>query len=118
MASDLNTRLAAILDKHPQLRPTGSDEPPYELKLFLHHGGLWCYSPSQEQLNADGYIDDDCAEALIFRAMVENLPDSAILMTPQWELPWRVYDGGIDKDFTGDAALDALVNFYEGKDTP
>jgi hypothetical protein len=117
MASDLNARLAAILDKHPQLRPTGSDEPPHELKLFLHHGGLWCYSPSQEQVNADGYIDDDCAEALIFRAMVEQLP---------WPYELGRFDPGADSEWfimsrttaevraVGDTALDALVNFYEG----
>lgn len=117
MASDLNSRLAAILDRHPQLRPTGSDEPPHELKLFLHHGGLWCYSPSQEQLNADGYIDDDCAEALIFREMVEQLP---------WPYKLGRFDPGADAEWfitsgtsgvalaISDTALDALCAYYEG----
>lgn len=109
MASDLNTRLAAILDMHPKLRPTCSEGTPLYLRL---DESAWRWVRPESLVEED--VDDAAAHALLFRAMVEPLPVGYVL--ERYGGCWIVKDTVDITAGTGDTALDALINFYEGAD--
>lgn len=126
MASDINSRLSAILDRNPKLRPQqsgfyslfyGEHASQGNVRIGWHESG-----PPEEDGTRSTYATDDAhAHALIFREMVEQLP---------WPYELGRFDPGADSEWfimsrttaevraVGDTALDALINFYEGKDTP
>ncbi|MBX3380923.1 MAG: hypothetical protein KF805_12595 [Phycisphaeraceae bacterium] len=100
----INERLAAILEKHPHLRPTRTEDDRVQFS-----GAYWgWYGPNglTQPLIADE------AHALIFRAMVEGLPAPCTLgrsiagkwgCTPDWECA------------NHDTPLDALLAFWKSR---
>ena len=121
MASDLNTRLAAILERYPKLRPQqsgfyslfyGEHASQGNVRIGWHESG-----PPDEDGTRSTYATDDAhAHALIFREMVENVIARGGRLQPY--VGTRVAVGGRGGWDISDTALDALINFYEGKDTP
>jgi len=104
MASDINTRLSAILDKHPQLRPTQDG-------CTLHYdAGIWTWLQPGLGHAPVGY--QDYAHALIFRALVEQALARGVKIEPY--VGTGVAVGGTSGWDIGDTALSALINFYEG----
>lgn len=89
-----NARLAAILDRHPQLRPSRGTWPLDFDQITPPHQWFWC-SPDDEP--ADWIeVEEQDAHALIFRAMLENLPDA-------------------DGCYRGPEAFENLCKYWEGR---
>lgn len=113
MASDLNTRLSAILERQPQLAL--SDDGKY--RRVFSDDTWWCVRVDDEDGEVVGAYDEEEARALIFKAMVEQLPWPYELgrLDPGADAEWFITSGtsGVALAIS-DTALDALCAYYEG----
>lgn len=108
-----NARLEAILQRHPGLRPAYPFDESMGLWWFM---GSWWMSEGKSSANM---LDDYVAHALIFRAMVEQLPPASALFVPdKRNVDWEVAEsiiGDPSKRARDDSAFDAICKFWEAR---
>lgn len=102
--NDLNTRLSALLDKRPELRPKSDTG---QGILTYGHDGPWAFDASVLNLS------DQEAHAIIFRAMVEKLP--SCYLKEDSAGCWFVRSSPDEPIAFGDTAIDALVAYWEAQ---